>query len=653
MQKSLVHNPGASSGAIAMASRTHQMVDILSSAVGWPDFNYRAELDFGPDKSMTLSVNTEVAVEGLLRLTGCENDVKVCIEYRSDAGSNFADETISVYLPPGSARLEKVLTGPVFPLAALDGFTIHPVPFKVGLDGIDRSIDIGSAEPAESFAEGWILENGCKGLLVMRLPDSSPQTCFVPMAIRGVGVGATLQIGSIGPDGSCHKSGNVVPATGKPGETLIFPVTRYVFFEGGWHEGVELFRSIISSRLHRLTLPYRASPVTYNTFHDFNSSYTRDALADVMPQLQQLGIGLLHLDPGWETVWGSTEWNEEVMGEPEAFIELAASFGLKVGCWTSLHTPDPSIHCGCYATDSEGFSYVAEQFGDFRLLGVCPLSCWREKFYKNLGRLVKAGFVFVNSDFHDWPWPGHSCRSTEHYHAAPLSRPEWAKALNDAFTSLRAENPNLVIEMHDHVESGEYRTPVWYLYDASGSYDEKWAYEFMWTTHQDLLDGKLASLYHVRKAEPIPLFLHINMSTDNGNALAFWYVASCVNHIGVGGVLNASKDVFQGYKKAIACYNQYFREMTEGLFVGLDELTHLHVHPGAEQALLIGFNLTDDVVHRDVKLALPKGTFPTNVSPTSNGCDVELLDGAGNLHVTIGPKDVCLVALKFPARYIA
>jgi hypothetical protein len=201
-----------------------------------------------------------------------------------------------------------------------------------------------------------------------------------------------------------------------------------------------------------------------------------------------------------------------------------------------------------------------------------------------------------------------------------------------------------VIELHDHVESGEYRTPAWYLYDRPDSYDEKWAYEFMWTTYQDLMDRKLFSLYYLRLAEPIPLFLHMNASSDNENALAFWYVASCVTHIGVGAVLKSSKAQRKAYMKAFARYNERFDAFALGDFFGIDELTHVHVYPDRRRAVLLAFNLGDENETREFSLDTQAWEMAEG-EVRLIGADLRRKGKRLTASVSIPPKGVTLVDL--------
>lgn len=564
---------------------------------------------------------------------------KAAINYNIDAEGLYLDENISLTFDNSLVTLNDIAIGPQLDVSDLQGFTATPVPFKVGLDGKSKVIDLNDPQEGSYSAEGWVLDNGTDGYLVMRVPTGSALTCFVPLIIRKEGARILLQFGSIGPDGDNHQVRNSFLDTQWQEQTIELPTTRFVCFKGNWQTGYEIFRRMVEMSLTRSSEPKRGPlPITYNTYHDFGPSYDRARLVEIMPRLASMGIGLMHLDPGWETVWGSNVWKEDTMGPVEEFTREAEKHGLLVGNWTSVHTTDTQVHNDFYIRNSKGEKYLAEKFGEVELWGVCPDSGWREETLANLSKLGNAGFRFLNSDFHDWPWSAESCQSKEHYHDKPLTRVQWAESLNKLYEELHKACPNLVIEMHDHVESGDYRTPVWYMYDRPYSYDEKWAYEFMWTTHQDLLDRKLFSLYYMRLAEPIPFFLHMNASSDNSNAIAFWYVASCVTHIGVGAIMNSSEEQRQAYAKAFAAYNARSEAFTLGRFYGVDELTHVHVYPDKKRAVILAFNIEDEPIERSFAVDtemwdMEQGRIKVEGAQLSDGL----------ITVNIPPKDVVII----------
>lgn len=555
----------------------------------------------------------------------------------------WLDEQVTLSFREPRPRLTDLSYGLALDRRSLHGFTATPIPFRVGLDGALKTLDLGQAEECSRYAEGWVVDNGQHGMLVMRLPSGSAYTCFAPLVIGP----DSVQVGSIGPDGEDHRERNPFLDVEWEGSEIELPVTRFIFFEGDWRTGYGLFRETVRDSLSRRSEPRRRPcPVTYNTYHDFGPSYDKGRLLEIMPGLASMGFGMLHLDPGWETVWGSNIWNDQAMGDAAEFVLEAERHGLEVGCWTSVHTTDPEVHKGSYAIGQSGEQYFAEDFTFLnpaaeRLWGVCLASAWRQTTLDRLSRLGRAGVRFLNSDFHDWPWSGEGCRSNEHLHSRPITRAQWAESLNGLYEDLHRACPDMVIELHDHVESGEYRTPAWYLYDRPFSYDEKWAYEFMWKTYEDLMERKLFALYHLRLAEPIPLYLHINASSDNENALAFWYVASCVTHIGVGAIMKAGDAQRNAYARAFEQYNARFDAFALGEFYGIDELTHVHVSLDRKSAVLLAFNLDDQPVERQVVVdPISWGLCRDRAEEVRRACG-----GADRLSVSIGARDVTLIDL--------
>ncbi|MBN2152559.1 MAG: hypothetical protein JW839_13990, partial [Candidatus Lokiarchaeota archaeon] len=170
-----------------------------------------------------------------------------------------------------------------------------------------------------------------------------------------------------------------------------------------------------------------------------------------------------------------------------------------------------------------------------------------------------------------------------------------------------ATGHDLLIEAHDPVWPWSNRyCPVYFRqgFSAEGAYQENWGFEFMWNPIADLRLGKAFSLYHYAAACPIPLYLHINMSHDNEHCLFFWWAASTVRHLGIGGkTCNASicqtgmahavdqAAQYERYKEAMAEYRARKPWFVRGRFIGISEDVHLHVLDGTPGGVLIAFNL--------------------------------------------------------------
>jgi hypothetical protein len=186
-----------------------------------------------------------------------------------------------------------------------------------------------------------------------------------------------------------------------------------------------------------------------------------------------------------------------------------------------------------------------------------------------------------------------------------------ARAVEELACKVHESHPEIAIELHDPVWPWGVRyLPVYYLHAESGCFDEGWGFEFMWNPLEDLLSGKALSLFYYNLAYSLPLYLHINMENDNDACLAFWWYASTVRHIGVGGPSTSSgqaqsNDVrFAAYGRAMAEYSSLKDLYARGDFYALDELTHFHVLPEEERCVVNAFNLTDVPVSREVEIRL-------------------------------------------------
>ena len=138
-------------------------------------------------------------------------------------------------------------------------------------------------------------------------------------------------------------------------------------------------------------------------------------------------------------------------------------------------------------------------------------------------------------------------------------------------------------------------------------YQENWGFEFMWNPIEDLQSGRALCLYYYNLGCDIPLYDHITMEADNDACLSFWWYASTVRHLGIGGKkgLNSPRENeprYAAYRQAVAEYNRLRPFYARGRFVGIDETAHIHVHPSEPAAVLNVFNLTTAPFRREVRL---------------------------------------------------
>ncbi len=98
------------------------------------------------------------------------------------------------------------------------------------------------------------------------------------------------------------------------------------------------------------------------------------------------------------------------------------------------------------------------------------------------------------------------------------------------------------MEMHDQILGGEplryVPTYLGYGKDPEGKssalgFDTIWAYELMWNPMKNLGQGNSICLYYYNLAYSQPLYLHIDLRTDNANAVMFWWNASTCRYLGI------------------------------------------------------------------------------------------------------------------------
>ncbi|MBI9108265.1 MAG: hypothetical protein JEZ04_16075 [Spirochaetales bacterium] len=115
-----------------------------------------------------------------------------------------------------------------------------------------------------------------------------------------------------------------------------------------------------------------------------------------------------------------------------------------------------------------------------------------------------------------------------------------------------------------------------YRGDPERSFDELWGCELMWNPLQDLLSGKALSLYEYNLSCPIPLYLHINSGCDNSTMLQFWWYASTVRHLGIGGIADENTLEFSNLHSDLKLYKTLRKFLVYGIFYGIEPLVHLH-----------------------------------------------------------------------------
>jgi hypothetical protein len=223
---------------------------------------------------------------------------------------------------------------------------------------------------------------------------------------------------------------------------------------------------------------------------------------------------------------------------------------------------------------------------------------------KVLARDGAAYFMFDGTMYHG------ECWDPDHGHRLPARQEEHVQAICRLARMVHAEYPNVLIEMHDPVVGGQTirYAPVYYghgrdpkgeEYGQSPGFDSVWAFELMWMPMEDLLSGRAIALYYYNLAYSLPLYIHIDLRTDNRNALVFWWNASTCRHLGIGGT---HKDlvVREAHQEAMVTYRKLETFFKAGRFYGLDETVHVHLHPQKSAAVVNCFNLEDRPLQKQV-----------------------------------------------------
>ncbi len=238
---------------------------------------------------------------------------------------------------------------------------------------------------------------------------------------------------------------------------------------------------------------------------------------------------------------------------------------------------------------------------------VCTQSqAWQAEKLKRILAITGGGVDFMMFDEFDWRGP---CYDPSHGHPVPSTPEGHVRAVYGLIEAMRARYPHVLVEAHDPVWPWTMRyTPTYFRQGfTQHRYQENWGFEFMWNPIADLRSGRALCLYYYNLGCDIPLYDHITMEGDNDACLSFWWYASTVRHLGIGGKkgLNsplANEARYAAYRHAVGEYNRLRPFYARGRFVGLDETAHLHVHPTEPAAVVNVFNLTDGPAHREVRL---------------------------------------------------
>ena len=407
-----------------------------------------------------------------------------------------------------------------------------------------------------------------------------------------------------------------------PGAYFCFGSTFYLPCSG-FTDACCHYRQLLD--VHGHALPEDYSPlVHWNELYDIgwfhsdrqklNENYTRKALLEEAEKAKECGCGALYLDPGWEFAEGTSFFDYHRLGEEKELVQLLREeYNLELSIRCILRTyipywPDElnAIHqkngiaaaCMLPYTIIPSNQLLYEQC-------LCNSVFFEEKL-RRIEKLIEDGASFLMLDEMDWRGP---CFNTHHSHAIPSTASEHADAVYELARRIKNKY-GIPVEVHDPIwpwNSSIYTPTYWRQgFGTDGSYTENWGFEFMWDCIQDLQSGRALCLYYYNLCCNIPLYLHINMSADNDQCLFFWWAASTVRHLGIGGknchpsVVPPDKhfhfdpeERFEAYKLCMKQYLEFKAYYQRGIFYGIHEYAHLHVLKTQKGGILDLFNCTD------------------------------------------------------------
>jgi hypothetical protein len=199
--------------------------------------------------------------------------------------------------------------------------------------------------------------------------------------------------------------------------------------------------------------------------------------------------------------------------------------------------------------------------------------------------------------------------------------------------------------MHDPITGpcNIHYTPTYYGYNPPSSFNCLWGHEFMWDSMGDLLSRRAVSLYYYNLAYDIPFYLHISLKQDNEHALLFWWYASTIRHLGLGG--KPGPAAWEADKQAMKTYMPLKRFYTQGTFYGIDEMVHVHTLPDLKESVINVFNLEDKPVEKEISFRLSEIGLPAG-SVKIEGAEFTSKEAVVTLKLTVPARGHQLVKVK-------
>lgn len=674
--------------AIGRAAHTLSFVE---AGVPFADRPYQYALSgrsngapFRDDTLSDLSVSNE---DGALVIHGRFANAGLLLTRRLRDTGNGIEETITLHNPgPFTVEPGRIEIGYVAALETRKDWRLIAIPFRVQLDGsvhdytgqalIDGAFhnavysDKTRPEPALTEdgilrSEAWAWGAGDEGLVVIKYNNTDIELS-VAAPIRQEGE-RRLRFGGAG--FALYGEPSAARALA-PGAEYTFGITAYIPYQGGIAGAYQTYRDFIDARGHGFPPDYNP-PVNWNELYDvgwyhsdpeqLKQFYTREALLQEAEKARAVGCDLLYLDPGWEVIEGTTLWDETRLGPVDDFIRiLKEEYGLDLAYRTILRTYRdywPHRYMVKHPDREVGpLEYYPAVGPDGWEPCLANREFWQEKLRRILA-ISKHGVRFMMFDEMDWRGP---CHDPSHGHSVPSTPIEHVRAVYALAREVRRQCPGLTAEVHDPVWpwSISVYVPTYFGqgFGEQGSYDENWGFEYMWDCLNDLRSGRALALYYYALGCNVPLYLHITMAADNDACVFFWWTASTVRHLGIGGK-TSNKTIepagglppydpearFAAYQSAMQTYNRLKPFFARGRFHGISEHIHLHTLPGVAGGVINAFNLTD--AEQRITFRAPLGRLGTAQPLPVKGAEAAWDDEAVTLSLTLPAMSPALIEI--------
>ena len=531
--------------------------------------------------------------------------------------------------------------------------------------------DLICTEPNQLASEGWVLTNDKAGCLVIKYAQQQMEYSLIDNYLPNVEFGdadpkPTMVWGGSGiywgdPEVAMRLVSNQTMQTG---------MNRYISFTGSWKLGYSLFKSFMDGKGHRFPQDFNP-PVHWNEIYDNplwwdapdvpekRAKYYRlEDMEKEAVKAVELGCEAIYLDPGWDTEMGSTQWADDRLLSCKEFCDLMKEkYNLKV----ALHVPlavwnDPST----YPESARKPFPVNNNY----LCSGAP--GWWDTKLERLLKLASDGIVYFMFDGTNFTGP---CEVMEHRHSVPYTREEHIRNYARLANEVKKKFPDVLIEMHDQIlgpTTSRY-VPTYYTHHAK-NFDAIWAFEYMWDPMHDLTSGLSKSLYYYNLSYNIPLYAHVNLKTDNKNALMFWWYASTCRYLGMGGRYGVKAsppsvevqyahlgigeknspppEIWEAQKVAMKTYMRLKPFFVRGDFYGIDELTHVHTLPEKNSSIINCFNLEDEMIPKEFSVPLAElGLEPRDVWQVKGANKWEIVDHVIHIVVELPANGMQLIEI--------